>query len=104
MRVLIHPLEGAESAFRLHLPDGVRDFSTLTESLIYAQEVIPGHLEALARQAGAEQVEIKVMRQDLSAPVKGGWGSEIYLRTELTFTAVGRPSLARKTEADQRRG
>ncbi len=98
IRVLIHPLEGAESAFRLHLPDGVRDFDSLTESLNHAQEVVPGQLETLARQAGAEQVEINQVRKDLSAPVKGGWGGEIYLRTELTFTAVGRPSLARKTE------
>jgi hypothetical protein len=94
MRVLIHPLD-EEARFRLHLPDGVHDFDTLTESVAYAQQVVPGQVEALARQAGADQVEIKVVREDRTAPVKGGWGSEIYLGTELTFTAMGRPSLAR---------
>jgi hypothetical protein len=94
MRVLIHPLDD-EACFRLHLPDGVHDLGTLAESVAYAQQVVPGQLEALARQAGAEQVEVKVVRKDRTAPVKGGWGSEIYLGTELTFTAVGRPSLAR---------
>jgi hypothetical protein len=39
-------------------------------------------------------VEVKVQREDRRAPVKGGWGQDIFLRTQLTFTAVGRPSLA----------
>jgi len=95
MRVLIHPLDGASLTFRVHLPDGVHDFSSLTDSVAFAEQVVPGQLEALARQAGAEQVEVKLVRQDQRASVKGGWGSEIYLSTEMTFTAVGRPSLAR---------
>jgi N-methylhydantoinase A/oxoprolinase/acetone carboxylase beta subunit len=93
LRVLIHPLEEEESRFRVHLSDGVHDFGTLTESVAYAQKIVPGRLEQLAHQAGAAQVEVKMTRQDRTAPVKGGWGSEIYLSTELIFTAVGRPSL-----------
>jgi len=95
MRVLIHPLEEEESRFRVHLSDGVHDFGTLTESVAYAQEIVPGQLEKLAHRAGAAQVEVKMTRHDRTAPVKGGWGNEIYLSTELTFTAVGRPSLDR---------
>ena len=95
MQVLIHPLEEDGNHFRMYLPVGVRDFVSLTESVAYAQKVLPARLEALARQAGADQVELKVVREDQSAPVKGGWGTEIYLNTVLTFTAVGRPSLAR---------
>lgn len=95
-RVLIHPLEEEGALFRVHLPGGIHDFPTLTESVAYAQEVVPGHLERLALQAGAQQVEIKMTRKDRTAPVKGGWNNEIYLSTELTFTAVGRPSLARE--------
>jgi N-methylhydantoinase A/oxoprolinase/acetone carboxylase beta subunit len=95
MRVLIHPLDEDESGFRVHLPDGVRDFIDLEQSVAYAQKVVPSRLEALAVQAGADQVEIKLAREDRVAPVKGGWGNEVFLSTELTFTAVGRPSLAR---------
>ncbi len=95
VRVLIHPLDGASPTFRVHLADGVHDFPSLTEGVAYAERVVPGQVEALARQAGAEQVEVKMVREDLRAPVKGRWGSEIYLSTEMTFTAVGRPSLAR---------
>jgi hypothetical protein len=58
--------------------------------------MVPARLEELARQAGAGQVEVKVMRQDHRVPVRGGWAEEIYLGTELVFTAVGRPSLARE--------
>jgi hypothetical protein len=94
MRVLIHPLEEDSGYFRVHLFDGIHDFNTLEESVDYATRIVPDYLGELARQAGAEQVEIKVVREDHTAPVKGGWGSEIHLHTELLFTAVGRPSLA----------
>ena len=69
-RVLIHPL-GVNRHFRLHLPDGVRDFSSLEESVVYAQQVVPPQLEALARQAGADQVEVEMGRVDQEAPVRG---------------------------------
>ena len=96
-RVLIQPLEGERTYFRAHLPDGVYDFDTLPESVAYAQRVVPGQLEALTRRAGADQVEVQMVRKDHTAPVKGGWGQHIYLHTELTFTAAGRPSLALRT-------
>jgi hypothetical protein len=95
IRVLIQPMEGDSTSFRAHLPDGVVDFDTLAESVRYAESVVPGQLEALTRQAGADQVEVQMVREDHSAPVKGGWGQEIHLHTELIFTAAGRPSLAR---------
>ncbi len=96
LRVIIRPLSAGQH-FRLHLPDGVRDFSTTEEAVAYARQVVPVQLKALARQAGAEQVEVQMIRVDRVAPVAGGWGQEIYLSTELTFTAVGRPSLTRET-------
>jgi hypothetical protein len=51
-------------------------------------------IEALARRAGAAQIEVQMAREDKDASVKVGWGDQIYLGTELTFTAVGRPSPA----------
>jgi N-methylhydantoinase A/oxoprolinase/acetone carboxylase beta subunit len=94
IRVLIHPLEEDGGLFRAHLFDGVHDFASLAQSVAYAQEVVPPYLKALALQAGADQIEIKTVREDRIAPVRGGWGNEIHLSTTLTFTAVGRPSLA----------
>ncbi|HDQ73559.1 MAG TPA: hydantoinase/oxoprolinase family protein [Chloroflexi bacterium] len=93
MRVLVQPLTGERREFRVHLPDGVRDFENLVQSVAYAEDVVPGLLAEQARRAGAEQVEVHVTREDRTAPVKGGWGKHIYLETVLTFTAVGRPGL-----------
>jgi len=92
--VMVRPLE-AERRFRLYLPDGVRDFATLEEAVVHAQQVAPEQVRARARQAGAEHIEVQVERVDRNAPVRMGWGADIYLGTDLTFTAVGRPSPAR---------
>ena len=86
----------AGQGFRLHLPDGVRDFSTVEEAVAHARQALPVQLKALARQAGADQVEVHTIRVDRDAPVATGWGQRVYLETELTFTAVGRPSLTRE--------
>ncbi len=93
VRALVRPLEG-DLAFRLHLPDGVRDFASVDEAVAYAQQVLPARAEELARQAGAAQAEVQFTREDRLVPVALGWGQEVYLGTELTFTAVGRPGLA----------
>ncbi len=95
LRAVIRPLD-ADQRFRLHLSDGVHDFSTLEESVAYAQEVVPVQLKALAQRAGASQVEVQMNRVDRSVPVAIGWEQQVYLGTELTFTAVGRPSPARR--------
>jgi N-methylhydantoinase A/oxoprolinase/acetone carboxylase beta subunit len=94
LRVMIRPLD-ADQRFRIYLPDGVRDFATVEESVAYAHQVVPTRLKALARQAGAEQIEVQTTRVDRNVPVAAGWEQHIYLGTELTFTAVGRPSPAR---------
>jgi N-methylhydantoinase A/oxoprolinase/acetone carboxylase beta subunit len=94
IRGLIRPID-AELFFRLYLPDGTHDFGTLEEAVGYAQKVVPERLETIARQAGADHVEVQSVRQDRVSPVDVEWGREIYLETELMFTAVGRPSLVR---------
>jgi hypothetical protein len=90
-QVLVSPLDGR---LRLHLPDGVHDFALLEEAVSFAQGWMHAWLETQARQAGASQVEIQIDRHDTYAPVGAGFGEQIYLGTELTFTAVGRPSPA----------
>jgi N-methylhydantoinase A/oxoprolinase/acetone carboxylase beta subunit len=94
-RVLISSLDGGER-FRLHLPDGVHDFVDLEQAVRYAQQVMSPHADALAQEAGAAQVEVQMAREDRQVKAAAGWEQEIYLRTELIFTAVGRPSPARR--------
>jgi N-methylhydantoinase A/oxoprolinase/acetone carboxylase beta subunit len=96
-RVLITPLESGET-LRLHLPEGVEDFADLETTVAFAQRQMHTWMEALARQAGAAQVEVQMTRHDRTVDVQMGWGNELYLGTELMFTAVGRPSPASREE------
>jgi N-methylhydantoinase A/oxoprolinase/acetone carboxylase beta subunit len=102
-RVLISPLEGGET-LRLHLPQEVHDLPSgdLDDAVAYARAQMVPWMEHLARQAGAVQVEVQMARKDREAVVKAGWGECLYLGTELTFTAVGRPSPA--SHPDQHAG
>lgn len=96
-RVLITPL-GSGETLRLHLPEGVQDFSDLEAAVAFAKEQMDTWMETLARQAGAAQVEVQMSRQDRRVEVRAGWGDQLYLGTELVFTAVGRPSPASRDE------
>ena len=66
----------------------------MKEAVAYAQEVLPAQIEALAQRAGAGQVEVRMRRRDQRAMAAAGWEQEVYLETQLVFTAVGRPSSA----------
>jgi N-methylhydantoinase A/oxoprolinase/acetone carboxylase beta subunit len=94
-RVLINPLAD-EEVLRGHLPDGPQDFEKLEEAVTYTLQVVPEMLEAQARAAGAEQVEVHSIRQDHWAPTRGGGLDVIYLGTELSFSAAGRPRVTRR--------
>lgn len=92
-RVLITPREDGDG-LRVHLPHGVEDFFDLEEAVAYTQEQMQPWMESLARQAGADQAEVQMERQDNNVVIHAGWLDRIYLGTELIFTAVGRPSPA----------
>jgi len=94
-RVLINPIESG-SRYRVHLPDGVHDFEKLEQAASYAQNVMCPQVEAMAKEAGASQIELKTTRVDRRAKVRGEWGEEIYLGSDLSFIAVGRPSPAER--------
>jgi N-methylhydantoinase A/oxoprolinase/acetone carboxylase beta subunit len=99
LQVIIRPI-GFAQAFRLHLTGGVQDFSTVEAGVTYAQQVVPPRLEEQARQAGADQVVVRMVRRDREAP--SAMGELVYLGTDLDFTAVGRPSLRSEyAQADQ---
>jgi N-methylhydantoinase A/oxoprolinase/acetone carboxylase beta subunit len=95
VRALIRPID-AEAFFRLHLPDGVHDFARLEQAVAYAKEVVPPQVEAMARAAGADHVEVRMERTDCLSPLEVEWGQHVYVETELVFTATGRPGLARQ--------
>jgi N-methylhydantoinase A/oxoprolinase/acetone carboxylase beta subunit len=97
LRVNISQLNAGER-YRVHLPDGVHDFPTLEAGIEHAEQVSMTHLKNLAHQAGTDQYEVQINREDKLAPINPEWGQYIYLGTELTFMAVGRPSPATNHE------
>jgi N-methylhydantoinase A/oxoprolinase/acetone carboxylase beta subunit len=94
-QALIQPL-GEGDQLRVYLPDGVKDFSGIDEAIQYVRKVMIPYVEGLVSQAGGEQIETHVSRQDFWVPVRGVPGEKLYMGSELTFGAVGRPSPARR--------
>ncbi len=90
--VTITPL--AQDTLRVHLPDGVYDFARLEQAVDFAHQRMAPWMQALSQAAGAAQVEVQVLRQDQNAQARIGWNDQVYLGTELTYTAIGRPSQA----------
>ncbi len=97
MRILIQALEDLEhSVIRVYLPDGICDFEDIEEAVTHARTVTERHMQVLAEEAGADHVDVAVVRHDHRAPFGQGVDDELYLSTELHFTATGRPGVARK--------
>ena len=84
-KVLITPLEGGHR-FRIHGPEGVQDFPDLEEAVAYAEKNTSVFLQAFAQHCGAGQVTTEMTRIDRVV-------QEIFLETELLFTATGRPAI-----------
>ncbi len=93
--VFIKPLPD-DGGMRLYLEDGVHDFAQLEQAVRCAEDVMLPLVEAWARQAGAEEIVTQMTRQDRIARVAGPLDGEVYLETELVFSAAGRPSPARR--------
>lgn len=91
-RVLILPSQ-LDRLVRLHLPDGVHEFETIEEAVVYAEAAMRPYVEQQAREAGATQVDVQVARHD-KVVVAPNDNQEVNLETELVFTASGRPGVA----------
>jgi N-methylhydantoinase A/oxoprolinase/acetone carboxylase beta subunit len=78
--------------FRAFLPEGPVDFTDIEEAVTHASETMTPIVEARAKRAGAQQIEVEVSRRDRRVRVGSGGREEIHLDTELVFTAFGRPS------------
>jgi N-methylhydantoinase A/oxoprolinase/acetone carboxylase beta subunit len=95
-KISIRPLETTgDDLYRAFLPDGVRDFVHLEEAVAGVRAVMEPFMIARAQEAGAEHVEVKFSREDVIAPLEGGWKREVWLETVLSFIAMGRPALVR---------
>jgi N-methylhydantoinase A/oxoprolinase/acetone carboxylase beta subunit len=94
-RALISPL-GESDQLRVYLPDYVCDFPTLEDAIQHTRKVMLAHVEEQASRAGGEQIETHMNRRDFWIPIQGAPTEKLYMGSELTFSAVGRPSPARR--------
>jgi len=93
VRALVAPLE-QEQGFRVHLPEEVKDFTELEPAVQHAREEASRIAEALALRAGAASVQVTVARRDHTVEASG---DVIFLASEVSATATGRPRLAHES-------
>ena len=90
-KVIISAIDDAKG-YRAHLPDGIYDFSDHEEAVSYVHRSMSCYMKILAEKAGAEKVAVQVKRQDHKVRLVAESTQEIFLDTELAFTAAGRPA------------
>ncbi len=90
-RVRILITSPSEGLYRLHLPQGVRDFATREEAMAVARETSREIARRQAIEAGAAAPEIELEEIERVAEVMGG--GPLFVEAEVIATAVGRPRL-----------
>jgi len=78
----------SEGRFRVHLAEGPLDFSDLDEALTRLEENLCNRAEAAAQAAGAEDIQINVVRD---VRVAGVEGREVFVEADVAVEASGRP-------------
>ncbi len=80
-----------ESRYRVHLANGVQEFADLEVAAETAMREVRALAEAMARNAGAEEVSVESSRKDVIA--EGKDGLKVFIESEIVATALGRPRL-----------
>lgn len=84
-------------AMRVHLPTGIHDFLNLEDAAAFALQQTAALAEARAREAGAADVQVQATRRDHIARIrKEEVYEDMYIDTEVTALAFGRPRLAER--------
>jgi N-methylhydantoinase A/oxoprolinase/acetone carboxylase beta subunit len=91
-RVKILVTAPGENCYRVHLPDGLRDFDDREAALALARETARDMARDQAITAGALAPETELEETERAAEVFGG--DPIFVEAEVIATAVGRPRLA----------
>ncbi len=91
-RVRILITAPGEHRYRVHLPDGLRDFTDREKALALAREAARDSARSQAIAAGALAPEIELEEVNRVAEMAGG--DPIFVEAEVIATAAGRPRLA----------
>ena len=91
-RVAITITQPTEGVFRAHLPNGLKDFIDLETAAAFARDVAGEEAGAMAKKAGAVDIEFNHERADKVFEQAGGL--RIFMESMVSVTAFGRPALA----------
>ena len=91
---LLISVQGEAGCYRLHLPDGIQDFSDLDTATDTAIKKAEALARELALRAGAEAPEVRVERKD--RVFRNDDEDEEFLESEISGIAIGRPCLGRQ--------
>ena len=90
VKILIRPMDNGK-IYRAYLPLEVRDFQTLTDAIVCAKDIACRLAKDHACLAGAKMPQVHVEQNDRILKDGGKGLEEVYIETEVTATAVGRP-------------
>jgi N-methylhydantoinase A/oxoprolinase/acetone carboxylase beta subunit len=93
VRLLVEP-QADQAGYRVHTPEEVYYAADLDSAFQFAEKRGRELASTLAQRAGASDIRLQVQRSDHRAPVAEGWGDDMYIGSEFTVTAIGRPRLA----------
>jgi N-methylhydantoinase A/oxoprolinase/acetone carboxylase beta subunit len=97
VEVLIRPKPGVSTMDNppcsLHTLAEKKDFPSVTEASAYAVEWATGVARTRALEAGADEVEIVVDRDERIGHLGKSWGNGILLESRIVVSAVGKPRL-----------
>lgn len=81
----------SEGQFRVHLPDGPRDFASAEDAIAHLRTHLSDDAQAQVRAAGAQDITIKVTEDRRTARVES---RDVFVEAVLTVEASGRPRVA----------
>ncbi|MDD1769522.1 MAG: hydantoinase/oxoprolinase family protein [Methanomassiliicoccales archaeon] len=95
IEILVKPKPGLgvmdDPACLYFSPTEKREFESITMAVEYASQEGGEEVRRRAQDAGAENVEVVVERDDMRASMGSEWGGDVLLETRLLITAVGKP-------------
>jgi N-methylhydantoinase A/oxoprolinase/acetone carboxylase beta subunit len=91
-RVTVTVTQPSEGRFRVHLGDGIKDFSELEAACGHARDWAIETATGQAKAAGAVEIELFHERADKIFEQPGGM--KIFMESTVAATAFGRPALA----------
>ncbi len=79
-----------EGRFQVHLDDVQTRFSDVEEAISFTLERLRENAGEAAREAGADDIQIRTRREDVTATVEG---RAMFIESRLSATATGRPRM-----------